>query len=124
MGISEVAKIIGVTPVTLRYYERMGLIPPVKRKNGGVRSYSYEDIKKLKMITCLRSAGLSIEALLRYTEIDNLSQNNQESKKKLLVNERSKLIEQYYELGQTIERLNHKISELNKDSSQFHNQAM
>lgn len=69
MNISEAAKLMGVTAVTLRYYERVGLIPPVTRKNGGVRDFQQEDLNWIEFIKCMRSSGLSVESLIEYTTL-------------------------------------------------------
>lgn len=69
MNIAQVAKQFGLTAATLRYYERVGLIPPVKRKDSGIRDYDEEDIKWIEFIKCMRNAGLSIEALIEYTTL-------------------------------------------------------
>ena len=45
MTIKEVCEIYGLTPDTLRYYERVGVIPEVARTAGGIRDYKEEDIK-------------------------------------------------------------------------------
>lgn len=63
MNISEAAEKSGLTAVTLRYYERIGLIPPVTRGNGGVRLYKESDLGWIDFIKCIRNAGLSIESL-------------------------------------------------------------
>ena len=65
MNISEAAEKSGLTAVTLRYYERIGLIPPVTRGNGGVRLYKESDLGWIDFIKCMRNAGLSIESLDR-----------------------------------------------------------
>jgi DNA-binding transcriptional MerR regulator len=65
MNISEAAEKSGLTAVTLRYYERIGLIPPVTRGNGGVRLYKESDLGWIDFIKCMRNAGLSIECVLQ-----------------------------------------------------------
>ena len=55
-------------PDTLRYYERVGLIPPVGRK-GGIRNYNESDVKWIEFILCMRSAGVPIEELVRYVAL-------------------------------------------------------
>ena len=69
MNISEAAEKSGLTAVTLRYYERIGLIPPVTRGNGGVRLYKESDLGWIDFIKCMRNAGLSIESLIEYTTL-------------------------------------------------------
>ena len=58
MNISEAAEKSGLTAVTLRYYERIGLIPPVTRGNGGVRLYKESDLGWINFIKCMRKRRL------------------------------------------------------------------
>lgn len=62
MKISEVAKKVNLSPVTLRYYEKIGLIPPVQRQQG-VREYRIEDLNWINFIKCLRQVQISIKDL-------------------------------------------------------------
>ncbi len=78
MTISEAAR-TDLTAVTLRYYERVGLFPSIKRKNGGVRDYSEEDIEWIEFIKCMRSAGLSVESLIEYTYLLSTGYRNPDS---------------------------------------------
>lgn len=67
-SISEVAKKMDLTIYTLRYYDKEGLIPAVKRTAGGVRAFSDADIKALKFIQCLKSTGLTIKEIKQYVK--------------------------------------------------------
>ncbi|MGX7196087.1 MerR family transcriptional regulator [Enterococcus olivae] len=111
MNISKAAKHAGVTAVTLRYYERKGLIPPVPRKNGGVRDYQQEDLNWIDFIVCMRSSGLSIETLANYTRLYQLGDDTLTERKELLIKEREKLAVTYKELGETLAKLDHKIQD-------------
>ncbi|MBS7576627.1 MULTISPECIES: MerR family transcriptional regulator [unclassified Enterococcus] len=115
MNISKVADLMDLTPVTLRYYERVGLIPPVNRKNGGVRDYQDEDLNWVEFIKCMRNSGLSVEALIQYTSLYQLGDVTLDDRKTILVNERAKLIEKYEALGSTIKRLDRKIEDYDHD---------
>ena len=66
MKIMEVSEQYGISSDTLRYYERIGLIPPVHRKDNGIRDYNELDIRRVEFIKCMRSAGLPIEVLIEY----------------------------------------------------------
>lgn len=69
MQITEVAEKYGLTNDTLRYYERIGLLPRVARTKSGIRDYSENDCNWVAFIKCMRSAGLSIEALTKYVQL-------------------------------------------------------
>lgn len=111
MNISEAAKLMDVTPVTIRYYERVGLIPPINRKNGGVREFQQDDLNWIEFIKCMRGAGLSVESLIEYTTLFQEGNPTLEDRKQILCNEREKLYEKYVEIGETINRLDSKIED-------------
>ena len=63
MTIKEVATKFSLTNDTLRYYEKVGLIGPIKKNKSGIRDYQEEDLKRIEFIKCMRSVGISIEVL-------------------------------------------------------------
>ena len=63
MTIKEVSEKYDISQDTLRYYERVGLIPPVSRTAGGIRNYNESDLGWVEHAICMRSAGVPIEAL-------------------------------------------------------------
>ena len=68
MTIAEVVNKYGLSADTLRYYERVGIIPPVPRKNG-IRNYDDESCRWIELMRCLRSAGVSIDALIEFVTL-------------------------------------------------------
>lgn len=117
MNISEAAVKSGLTAVTLRYYERIGLIPPVTRGNGGVRLYEESDLGWIDFIKCMRNAGLSIESLIEYTALSDKGKDTVVARKDILIEEQKKLQERYEELGITLEKLNKKIEHYEQEHS-------
>ena len=87
MNISEAAEKSGLTAVTLRYYERIGLIPPVTRGNGGVRLYKESALGWIDFIKCMRNAGLSIESLIEYTTLFDQGKDTVVARKEILIEE-------------------------------------
>ena len=69
MRIAEVSEQCDISPDTLRYYERIGLLPPVNRSESGIRDYDEIDLKRVEFIKCMRSAGLPIEVLIEYVSL-------------------------------------------------------
>ena len=69
MTIKEVCEKYDITPDTLRYYERVGVIPTVTRTKGGIRDYEEEDIKWVQNAICMRNAGLPVEKLIEYVRL-------------------------------------------------------
>ena len=108
MTIGEVSKKFNITTDTLRYYERIGLIPPVPRKSNGIRDYDEMACKWVGFIKCMRSAGVQIEALIEYVALIQ-ADTGLERRKNILIEQRARLLQQEENLRSTIERLNYKI---------------
>ncbi len=109
MTISEVSKKYGLPANTLRYSEKVGLIPPVGRKESGVRDYSEEDCGWVEFIKCMRGAGLSIETLMRYVALYRKGNRTLKQRKQLLIDERDKLQARIKQMQQVLKRLNYKV---------------
>ena len=66
--IGEAAEKLGVPASTLRYYDKEGLLPHVDRSAGGIRMFSEEDFDWLRLIGCLKTAGMPIREIRQYIE--------------------------------------------------------
>lgn len=109
MRIAEVSEKCGLSPDTLRYYERIGLIPSVNRDSSGIRDYSEEDCRWIEFIKCMRNAGLPIEVLIEYVDLFQQGDETAEARKNLLIKERDKLVKKINDIQQTLALLNYKI---------------
>jgi Predicted transcriptional regulators len=109
MTIAEVSKKYELSADTLRYYERIGLIPGVNRNKNGIRHYTKEDCRWVEFIKCMRSAGLPIEVLIDYVALFQQGDETIEARKVLLIEQRKQLIEKMEDMKKTIERLDYKI---------------
>ncbi len=114
MTISQVSKRCNISPDTLRYYEKEGLISVVNRTAGGVRDYTEQDCRQIEFVKCMRSAGLSIEVLRKYFELFKRGKRTLKSRRDLLATERKALQERFVELQNTLKRLDYKISVYDK----------
>ena len=70
-SIGDVVKKTGLSAYTLRYYEKEGLLPFVKKNASGMRAYSDEDLRWLTMIECLKDSGLQIKEMARLAVVMN-----------------------------------------------------
>jgi len=111
MTIAEVSKKFGLSPDTLRYYERIGLIPRVNRNESGIRDYKEEDCKWIEFIKCMRSAGVQVETLVEYVTLLQQGDKTIEARKQILIEQREKLLSRIEEMERALERLNFKIEE-------------
>lgn len=109
MTIKEVSIKYEISADTLRYYERIGLIPTVNRKDNGIRDYTEEDCNWVEFIKCMRSAGISIEALIEYVTLSLQGPSTIAARKAILIDERKKLTDRINEMQTTLDRLNWKI---------------
>lgn len=109
MRISKVSEKFDLSPDTLRYYERIGLIPDVKRNGSGNRDYTEKDCKWVEFVKCMRNAGLSIEVLVEYLDLVQQGESTIEDRKKLLIEQRDQLIKKIEDMKKTLDRLNYKI---------------
>ena len=114
MTINEVSKKYNVSPDTLRYYERIGVIPEVHRNSSGIRDYTDNDLRWVELALCMRNAGLSIETLVEYQRL--FKQGDDTIKARLdLLNEQMEILEnQKKQIEETMDRLSYKISRYQK----------
>ena len=109
MTIAEVSRKYDITPDTLRYYERIGLIPPVPRTKGGIRDYDEESCGWIELMKCMRRAGVQIEALIEYVELFRQGDATLDARKNLLIEQRNHLISRMEDMQASLDRLNQKI---------------
>lgn len=109
MTIAEVSAKYGLSADTLRYYERIGLLPEVKRNKSGIRDYTEEDCRWVEFIKCMRSAGLPIEVLIEYMALAQKGDSTIAARKELLIEQRDRLTQKIDEMQETLKRLNYKI---------------
>lgn len=114
MIIKEVSEQYGISQDTLRYYERVGMIPPVTRTVGGIRNYTEEDLRWVGLAKCMRSAGLPVEAMIEYVRLYKEGDSTIPARLQLLIDQREVLLEQRKQIDETLNRLNYKISRYEK----------
>ena len=109
MKIAEVSEQYGISADTLRYYERVGLIPPVHRNEGGIRDYNELDLRRVDFIKCMRAAGLPVEVLIEYMGLVQQGDETTEARKEILIEQRNLLAARIAEMQKTLDLLNHKV---------------
>lgn len=110
MTIAEVSREYDISPDTLRYYERIGLIPPVPRTAGGIRNYDEISLNWIELMKCMRAAGVQIEALVKYVSLFHQGDETLDARKALLMEQRERLLERRDEIQSSIDRLDEKIA--------------
>ena len=110
MTIKDVAEKFDISQDTLRYYEKVGLIPKVNRTSGGVRDYTEQDIRHVEFVKCMRQAGLSIEVLAQYISLYQDGDETVLERRQILIDERDRLKMRMEEMKETLDRLDFKIN--------------
>ena len=110
MTIKEVSEKYGLSQDTLRYYERVNVIPTVTRTSGGIRDYQEEDLKWIELAICMRSAGLPIESIIEYQRLFQEGDETIAARLDLLNDQMEILQKQKNQIEETMERLSYKIS--------------
>ncbi len=110
MTIKEVSQKYNISQDTLRYYERIGMIPKVTRTASGIRNYQESDLNWVELVICMRSAGLPVEALIEYVELYQQGDQTFGARLELLQEQRRNLEEQQKQLQAAMNKLDYKIS--------------
>ena len=106
--VGEMAKQLGVTASTLRYYDKEGLLPFVERSSGGIRMFRESDVNWLRIINCLKRAGMSIRDIRRYIEMAMQGDSTIDARLELFEHQRDVLREQLEELEHTLRVVEYK----------------
>lgn len=109
MKIAEVSKQYDISADTLRYYERVGLLGNINRNKSGIRDFSEQDLGRVEFVKCMRSAGVSIEALIEYMSLFEQGDDTLEARKSILEEQRDLMQERIAEMQAGLDRLNYKI---------------
>ena len=109
MTIAEVGKKYNLTPDTLRYYERIGLLSNVPRTENGIRNYDDKTCQRVEFIKCMRNAGVEIESLIQYIRLLEKGKNTVRARKQLLEEQKKKLVEKQKNINETVARLYYKL---------------
>ena len=106
--VGETAKIVGVAPSTLRYYDKEGLLPFVERSTGGIRVFKESDFEWLKIIGCLKNTGMSIKEIGKFIDWCMEGDRTIEKRLELIDRQREKVMEEIKSAQETLETLDYK----------------
>lgn len=108
--ISEVADFTGLSAHTLRWYERIGLMPHVDRSHTGQRRFTNRDLDWLALVGKLRLTGMPVADMVRYAELVRAGDHTYPQRQELLEATRTDVLQRIAELQDTLSVLDHKIS--------------
>lgn len=106
--VGEMARILCIPASTLRYYDKEGLLPFVERSSGGMRMFQEKDYEWLKIIGCLKKAGMSLKDIRKYIELAMQGDSTIDQRLELFQNQRKVLQQQMKELQETMDTLDFK----------------
>lgn len=108
-SIKEAARKLGLTPSTLRYYDKIGLLPSLRRTPSGVRTFREEDIQWLGMICCLKNSGMPLEEIRHFMELCLQGEKSCEERRQMLQRHRETILAQIEGLQRNLAVIDHKI---------------
>ena len=106
--VGEMARLLGVTASTLRYYDKEGLLPFVERSSGGIRMFQESDIEWLQIIGCMKKAGMSIKDIRQYIQMTLQGDDTIEMRLAMFHHQQEVLMEQMEELRHTMQIVEYK----------------
>ncbi|NPC91545.1 MerR family transcriptional regulator [Bacillus sp. WMMC1349] len=108
--IKETAKLTNLSAHTLRYYEKIGLLPEIQRDSNGYREYTETDISWIYFLLRLRDTGMSIENMKTFANLRSQGSQTVEERKNMLKIHRTKIMEDINKLQTNLEKINDKIA--------------
>ncbi|OTN89740.1 hypothetical protein A5819_002238 [Enterococcus sp. 7E2_DIV0204] len=115
MTIKEMAELVGISADTLRYYERIGVIPAVTRTVHGVRDYDEIHLEWIQSILKLKASGMTLEMIIEYVRLANVGDSTIEARKQLLEEEQERITAKIEELQDRLATINLKIADYYED---------
>lgn len=106
--VGEMSKLLGIPSSTLRYYDKEGLLPFVERSPGGIRMFQEKDYEWLKLIECLKKAGMSIKDIKKYIELSLRGDETIDERLQMFRDRREALLAQMAALQQTLDVIDYK----------------
>lgn len=106
--IGEMAQKLNVAPSTLRYYDKEGLLPFVERSSGGIRMFKDEDMEWLRLLGCLKKAGMPLKEIRSFLDWSRQGDATISQRLELLEKQRQSVLEQQKQLEDTLLMLDYK----------------
>ena len=110
MTIKEAAELTGVSIDNLRYYERIGLIPPVPRTKSGIRDYDEISIRWIEFVMKFKKAGASIESIIEYIRLAQIGESTKLARRHILIEIKEVIEERMKELQECLDITDYKIN--------------
>ncbi|MEK3733002.1 MULTISPECIES: MerR family transcriptional regulator [Paenibacillus] len=117
--MKEVVERTGISPYTLRFYEKEGVLPAVDRDANGVRKFSDHYVDCVEMVQALRSTGLPLAEIKEYAELYKSGNRTLPLRKMMLLSQKNKVEDQISRLMKALEKLNYKLALIDAQENRF-----
>ena len=107
--IQRAAAETGLTADTLRYYERIGILPGIGRSESGHRRFTDDDMGWIKLVQCLRATGMPLEDLHRYAELVQQGEDTAAERLDILATHKARIQSEMGELAIALDLVDAKI---------------
>lgn len=107
--IKQVAEQTQLTPYTLRYYEKEGILPPVTRDLAGNRLYTDEDLEWLSVICCLKNTGMPVKEIQSFVELCMQGDETIQIRREIVLHHRANLEQKISRLMAELKKVNEKV---------------
>lgn len=105
LGTNEVSDQTGISAYTIRYYDKCGFFPNLKRDKHGIRLFSPVDIQQLYLVDALRKSGLSIEGIQYFVKLQRRGEKTRDEREAILRQQETGMEYQLEELKECLKRL-------------------
>ncbi len=106
-SISDISKMFGINPSKIRYYETVGIIPKIKKKNNK-RYFTEENLEFIKVIFCLKKTGMSLVKIKEYVDLCKIGNDSIEKRYEIILNQKNDIIKQIEELKECLNFIKYK----------------
>ncbi|AGF58744.1 MULTISPECIES: MerR family transcriptional regulator [Clostridium] len=113
--INEVANICNISPYTIRFYDKEGLLPFVSRNSTGNRQFSDSDLNVVKLICCLKNTGMQVKEIRRYIDLVMQGVETNGQRKQIMIDHRKEVIKQIDDLKKNLNIIDLKIALYDSD---------
>lgn len=107
--IREVAERFDLTAYTLRYYEKEGLLPFVKRDQRGNRVFEENDVEWITLICCLRDTGMSVTEIRRYVDLCMEGEDKIEARRQIILEHKQAVEKKIAQMKKYLTKINKKL---------------
>lgn len=109
-SIKEFAEKVNLSPFTIRYYEKEGLLPSSNRLTNNHRVYTDNDLPWITLVNCLRSTGMSVSDLKHYVDLCEQGEKTVLERKDIILHQKQKIEEQLKEIQKHLDLINMKLT--------------